>query len=70
MTTFFKRLGGHVGKFFLTQQDGNLTSAAGIATAVLMYLGAINGIPITPDAGAAIVAGVVAIFAAGKKAID
>lgn len=67
MTTFFKRIGGHIVGFFTEQQDGNLTTAAGIAAALLVYVANASGIPMTPDAAAAIVAAVTAIVAAGKK---
>lgn len=66
-TTFFKRLGGHIGKFFTQQQDGNLTSLAGWATAVLIYIAPLAGVPLTPELAAAAVAAVSTAIAAGRK---
>ena len=66
-TTFFRRLGGHIGKFFGQQQDGNLTSLAGWATALLVYCLPLAGIPVTPELAAAVVAAVSTAIAAGKK---
>ena len=66
-TSFFRRLGVHVVSFFTRQQDGNLTSGVGIITALLVYAAGTAGIPLTPDAAAAIVAAVMAAVAAGKR---
>ena len=66
-TTLFRRLGGHIGKFFGQQQDGNLTSVAGWATALLLYIAPLAGVPLTPELAAAAVAAVTTAIAAGKK---
>ena len=66
-TTFFRRIGRHIINFFTRQQDGNLTSGVGIVTALLVYTAGTMGIPLTPDAAAAIVAAVMAAVAAGRR---